>query len=259
MIAAANSGVLAFDNLSYLPEWTSDALCRIATNSGFASRQLYSDDDEVHLSACRPILFNGIEEVAARGDLLQRSILIDLPVIPDDRRKAEEDFWRDFAEAHPRLLGALLDAVSGAMRALPATRLDRLPRMADFARWGEAGARAEGRPAGEFLAAYAANQSKATEIALEGSPVAMALLGMMGSGLTWTGTAQALLAVLEDKVPSSSRRRNWPASPRGLSGALRRAAPALRSLGVSVEFDRGNDKHRTRNITLTSGAAGAGG
>jgi hypothetical protein len=45
-IAASNGHVLAFDNVSGLPAWISDTLCRLATGGGFAVRQLYTDQDE---------------------------------------------------------------------------------------------------------------------------------------------------------------------------------------------------------------------
>ena len=47
MISANNGYLLAFDNLSSLPAWLSDALCRLASGGSFAVRQLYTDDDEV--------------------------------------------------------------------------------------------------------------------------------------------------------------------------------------------------------------------
>ena len=105
MIGATNSHVLAFDNLSVLPDWFSDGLCRIASGSGFSTRQLYTNEEEVHLAASRPILFNGIEEIAGRGDLLQRSLLVNLPAIADDGRRTERTFWKEFAAAHPQILG----------------------------------------------------------------------------------------------------------------------------------------------------------
>ena len=45
-IAASNGQVLAFDNVSGLPGWISDTLCRLATGGGFAVRQLYTDQDD---------------------------------------------------------------------------------------------------------------------------------------------------------------------------------------------------------------------
>ena len=43
-IAAGNAWVLAFDNLSGIRDQLSDALCRLATGGGFATRMLYTDD-----------------------------------------------------------------------------------------------------------------------------------------------------------------------------------------------------------------------
>jgi hypothetical protein len=54
--------VLAFDNLSALAPWLSDALCRLASGGSFAVRQLYTDQDEVLFDAARPSLLNGIED-----------------------------------------------------------------------------------------------------------------------------------------------------------------------------------------------------
>jgi hypothetical protein len=59
MIAANNGHLLACDNLSRLPPWLSDALCRLASGGSLALRQLYTDD-EVLFTAARPTLLNGI-------------------------------------------------------------------------------------------------------------------------------------------------------------------------------------------------------
>src|SRR5256884_6318218 len=68
MIAANNGYLLAFDNLSSLPVWLSDALCRLASGGSFAVRQLYTDAEEILFQAARPILLNGIQEGVTRPD-----------------------------------------------------------------------------------------------------------------------------------------------------------------------------------------------
>ena len=73
MIAANNAYLLAFDNLSGLSPWVSDALCRLASGGSFAVRQLYTDDEEVLFQAARPILLNGIEDLVYRPDLADRA------------------------------------------------------------------------------------------------------------------------------------------------------------------------------------------
>ena len=255
MIAATNSWVQALDNISSLPVWLSDALCRLATGGGFATRTLYANDEETHFDAMRPVLLNGIEDVATRCDLLDRCLVLSLPTIPDDRRREEKPFWREFEAAHPGILGALLDAVVGGLRMLPSVKLDRLPRMADFARWGEAVGRALGWDEGAFLRAYESNRASANEVAIEASPVALAVRGLMAEETTWEGPASELLVRLAGIAgEATTRDRTWPTSANALSGKLRRAAPALRKCGVEVLFSR-STKRRTIVVRAVDGAS----
>src|SRR5262249_41811953 len=138
MIAANNGHLLAFDNLSGLPAWLSDALCRLASGGSFAVRQLYTDDEEVLFKAARPTLLNGIEDIIGRSDLADRSIFLTLPPLADARRQSERELWRQFELARPCILAALLDLVVHGLRILPGFGLDHLPRMADFALWAAA-------------------------------------------------------------------------------------------------------------------------
>ena len=93
------------------------------------------------------------------------------PIIPAGTRE-EVEFWGSFRELQPRILGGLLDAVVGALRELPSVRLADLPRMADFARFGEAVGRGLGWPPETFLAAYLENRREATVSSLEDSILA---------------------------------------------------------------------------------------
>ncbi|HKF95677.1 MAG TPA: hypothetical protein VKB96_14000 [Gammaproteobacteria bacterium] len=94
MIAARNGWIIALDNLSGLSSWLSDALCRIATGGGVSTRELYSDTDEVLIDVQRPIILNGIDDIATRQDLIDRSIIINLEPIPENKRKPEAEFWQ---------------------------------------------------------------------------------------------------------------------------------------------------------------------
>jgi hypothetical protein len=214
LIAATNGWVVSFDNLSGLPVWLSDALCRLATGGGFGTRQLYTDQEEVLFSATRPTMLNGITDVATRPDLLYRSLIVELPVLPEERRKTEREIWAEFAVEHPRVLGALFDAVSGAMRRLPEVRLEKLPRMAEFAEWAVAAEAGLGLDEGAFMRAYGEARSDAVGQALEGDPVAEAVLAFMGERRQWLGTASELHKRLVPKVDEEVRRtKAWPKSP----------------------------------------------
>jgi hypothetical protein len=251
-IAATNGHVIAIDNVSYLPDWLSDAFCRIATGGGFSTRTLYSDQDETLFDAMRPIVLTGIEDVVVRGDLADRSISQALDPIPGDRRRAEKEMWAEFDQARPRILGVLLNAVSHGLHELPNTRLDRLPRMADFAKWATA---CEGAlwPKGAFVTAYDGNRAEADQTVIEADMVATVLRSLMATTATWIGTASELLPMLTEQAgDAAAKAKTWPKSPRGLSGRLRRAAPNLRRIGIHIAFDRGEGRKRNRIITISS-------
>ncbi|MBV9832942.1 MAG: hypothetical protein JO055_00960, partial [Alphaproteobacteria bacterium] len=137
-VAALNTHVLAFDNLSGLPQWISDTLCRLSSGAGFAVRQLYSDQDELVFEAARPLILNGIEDIVTRADLADRALFLTLEPITSDKRRPMAELWSSFEHERPKLLGALLDALSHGLKHLPSTTLPRLPRMADFALWATA-------------------------------------------------------------------------------------------------------------------------
>ena len=100
----------AFDNVSALQPWLSDALCRLATGGGFGTRRLRTDQDEVLFDGARPIILNGIEDVVTRPDLADRAMFLTLEPIPEERRRPEAEFWAAFEAERPDILGALLDA-----------------------------------------------------------------------------------------------------------------------------------------------------
>ena len=250
-IAGNNGWIVALDNLSFVPDWLSDALCRLSTGGGFSTRSLFTDSEETIFDSMRPIILTGIEDLASRGDLLERSIIVHLPTIPPERRKTERQFWSDFESARPRILGALLDYAAGALRTIPDVVLRTHPRMADFAEWAVAAERGAGGNGDAFLDAYLDNQSGANEQALESSPVAPVLIDWIKSVAEWEGTAADLLKTLTEKAGDSAKSKSWPAKPNTLSGKLRRLAPNLRRTGIDVSIgDRTGDKSRRRIITI---------
>jgi len=158
------------DNVSDLPPWISDTLCRLATGGGFAVRQLYTDQDEVLFDAARPVILNGIEDIVTRPDLADRAVFLTLEPIQEERRRPEAELWAAFEAERPYLLGVFLDAVVKGLKRLPETRLEKLPRMADFALWatGETAL----WPAGTFWSAYCGNRDEAVEGVIDADPVA---------------------------------------------------------------------------------------
>jgi hypothetical protein len=75
MIATRSNWVLTLENISHISPQQSDALCFLATGGGFATRAVYTDEEEAIFAASRPIAVNGIGEIVTRSDLLDRSLL----------------------------------------------------------------------------------------------------------------------------------------------------------------------------------------
>lgn len=252
MIAATAGHVVSFDNLSGLPEWLSDALSRLATGAGFATRQLYSDDEEAIFAACSPVVANGIDDVATRPDLLDRSIVVALEPIADRDRIPERELWPAYDAARPRILGALLDVVACGLARHDQVELNQLPRMADFATWVAACAPALDIDAAEFLARYDANRAGAQRTAVEASLFAGAVIEFMEHRDSWTGTSSELLAALT--TDERARTKGWPVSPRAVTSALHRLAPALEAAGVAAVYDR-TASRRTWHLSKTGDAS----
>lgn len=247
-IAAGNGHLLVFDNVSNLPGWLSDSLCRVATGGGFATRQLYTDRDEVLFEGARPMILNGIEEMVNRPDLADRSIFVTLDHIPEAGRRTEGELWKLFYELRPAIMGSLLDAVAHGLKRMSASRVQSLPRMADFANWIMA---CEGAlwPAGTFNEAYHHNRKGAVDELIDADPVANAARRLMATRERWTGTASDLLAAM--RSGAGIKDLNWPDSPRALAGRLRRATTVLREIGVAIDFVR-TGRARSRMIQLTA-------
>jgi len=260
LIAARNSHLIALDNLSRLEPWLSDAMCRIATGGGLSKRQLFTDQDEIIIEAQRPQLINGIEELAVRGDFAERSLTIILEPIPDRRRRDEREFWEAFEAAQPGILGGLLDVACLAIRQLPTTRIDRKPRMADFALWSTA-AEPMIAPHGGFMRAYAGNIRLAQEAVLEASLIAPYITRLVdeSDGL-WIGTTNDRLIEKSREAGNESEQkdRSWPRTPHKLGGILRRLAVALLADGIRyTEPDRRlKGKDRVLQLQRVGGTKG---
>ncbi len=257
-IAAQNAQVLAFDNLSGVSDWLSDAMCRVSTGGGFATRELYTDGEEKIFSATRPIVLNGIDDLLGRPDLADRALMITLPEISPKKRRDEKGFWRAFNGSAPHILGALLDGLSRALRDEPTLTLETTPRMADFVRWASAALPAFGLSSKALINALARSKAEATAVALEGDPLAHAVLDLLNRvSDRWAGTASELLAALLRDARDT--RHELPRAANTLTNRLRRLAPMLREVGVYVAESRTAGERRMELVRKREGSSSPSG
>jgi putative DNA primase/helicase len=260
VVSAGNSWALVFDNLSSVPAWFADALCRLATGSGFATRMLHTDRNETIFDAARPIVLNGIPSLTDRADLADRAITIHLATISEEARGSEDDVIAAFEAKRPLILGALLDAVSGALRNLDKVKLDRMPRMADMAKWITAAEPALGWEPRQFLTVYRENRREVSENSFEADAVAVGIRDFIVAEQPdgWTGTATELLSALNVRVNEGARRSKlWPLSAQGLGNRIDRIAPLLRNKGFVVERRHSGQRHIIIKPPHTVDVAGA--
>lgn len=248
-IAASNTHVMAFDNLSSLSNTMSDALAKVATGGGLATRALHTDDEEAVFFFQKPVLANGISDIVQRQDLLDRSLIINLPPIPESKRMDEHTFFQQYEQVQAEVLGGILDALSGALQQLPHTRLEKPPRMADFALFITAAEESLGWEEGSFLAAYERSRQKAISENLETNPLASAILSFMNDKTSWQGTVSELNQKLGELTDERTKRsKAWP-SERKLKEWMRRIRPGLRAQGVDyVDIPRNSQGARIRLI-----------
>jgi len=232
--AATGSRVVALDNVSAIPDWFSDALCRAVTGDGDVRRRLYSDGDYHVIAFRRAVVVNGIDLGAVRDDLAERLLTVQLARITEDHRGRESDLEHRWQQAHPRLIGAVLDLAVRVLAAREASCPARLPRMADFAHTLAAVDHVLGT---DGLNRY---RSQAEDLAADtvgSDPVLKAIAATITT--PWVGTGAELLEAITDHT-AKTLPKGWPTTARAMTAELRRKAPTLRRLHWTVEdLERG--------------------
>lgn len=235
--AAAGSWIVGLDNLSDMPDWLSDSICRAVTGDGDVRRRLYTDGDLAVFAFRRCIVLTGIDLGAVNGDLAERMLSIRLDAIPEGERLEEGELWPGWQEAHPRILGAVLDLAASVARVSPSVRLDTKPRMADFARVLACVDHILGT---EGLKRYLGKQSAMASESLTGVSFIVALAD--GLPVTFYGTARQLLDRVTPDADKWRAPKDWPANARVVTQLLRRHGPTMRKAGWLVEEDGGRNK-----------------
>lgn len=232
-VGAGINWLISYENISYLSALTQDALCILSTGGGFAKRKLYSDADESVIVVKRPVVLNGISAAITAQDLIDRTLSIETPVITS--RDEMTHLWQIYKAEHANILGSLLTIFSQVLTILPSIQLPQrdCSRLIEFTRLGMAVAQVMGKSGTDFLEEFNSIRQEAIARTIDASPVASALIDWFEKRKRHTVHApiNQLFAQIEHFKPQNSD--SWPRSAKGFADALRRAAPALRQLGIS--------------------------
>lgn len=248
VLTLANNYVPSFDNVESISSRQSDLFCMASTGGGVSTRKLYTDDEDIFLEFKHCVSVNGINVVATRPDLLDRAVIFELERIPEEKRKEESAVWEAFNSDLPVIMAGIFETLSKALALYPSVSLEKLPRMADYCRWGYAIAEVIGYGGKEFLDAYKRNISRANSSAISEEPVAAAIVAFMRKHSEWEDNVAKLLTQLEqvayeEKIDIKAQR--WPKAAHTLSARLNQIKSNLEDVGITFE-----KKHNTRGSII---------
>jgi hypothetical protein len=258
---AYHNHVIYYDNLKYIPNWFSDEVCKIVTGVGSTKRKLYSDDEDIVYELKRCLGVNGINISLTEPDALDRSILIELERI-DDGNLEEKEIINKLLEIRPQILGYIFNVIVKAIQIKPSLKIGNLPRMADFALWGEAIARAMNYKENEFIRLYKQNIGQQNIEAIEFNSLATAIVRLVES---WDNKQEGEQVIKEKQYDpqtllnilnlvaaeygiDTSNHHEWPKDIKWLSRRLKIIrSNLLEGLGIDVIV-----KRNTTVITTTT-------
>lgn len=229
-----------FDNISDLSDACSDTLCKVSTGAGQSKRALYTDEEDKFFNLYGCVALNGINLVAKKPDLLDRSILVELARIPKEERQTEQELLDEFEKERPRILGAIFDTISKVMNILPTINVPVKHRMADFTKHGCAIALALGCSMDDFLRAYGVNIESQNDEVLNESLVAQILIPFIESQPSneWEGIYSHLLKELENEAKNQKidiKDPDFPKRANVLSKELNKLKTNLEEIGIYIK------------------------
>lgn len=251
-----------FDNLTAISGWLSDMFCKAVTGDGFSKRQLFTDDDDIIYNFKRCIGINGINVPATRPDLLDRAMLLGFERVSKDKRLTERKLWGSFDKDRPALLGSMFNVISDAMRIKAELQLQELPRMADFAEWGESISQALGYEPNSFINNYFGNVERQNEEAIQAHVIGPAIIELLKTG-SFEGPASVLLERLEgiaECLKINTKAKEWPKAPHVLTRRLNELRSNLEEQNIILEIIHSGDRkiriyNNTENASKASKAS----
>jgi energy-coupling factor transporter ATP-binding protein EcfA2 len=243
LITAQNNHLLVFDNLSGLTNQMSDAICKLSTGGGFTTKKLYTDTEEVVLSAKKPVILNGIDYIATRNDLADRAIILSLPKMSSKARKDEYSLWSEFYRDLPFILGGIFHILGQILKNYSTTKLDKPSRMADFVRWISAGEQMLGLNKNEFMSIYENNKNEAAYEALEQDILALSINELLRKRKFIEGTSTHIIHHLRQMLSDLGIpiKEQWIAVNK-LRDSILRIEPILNRNGIYYEYKRGKNR-----------------
>lgn len=252
MVIANTNRLLSFDNLSQISGGMSDVLCTLATGGGLIGRKLFSDGDPFIMNCTRPVTMNGITSMIYRPDLMNRTLPIFMPTLPEGNRKPEMELQASFDAALPRILGGLYTILSAALHNMDKVQAPTNIRMADCAQWLCAAEPATGLPKGSFVEAIVASQRSLVLEQMATHPAVVALFRVLRDG-PYDGTLGKLHHLICGDLDVKDKEIIGKTAT-AFSNRLKRLKSSLEAVGIEFSFGEKNRMGRMVRFWLNDHA-----
>jgi len=254
-----NRYCLCFDNVSKIDQITSDILCKAVTGDGNAKRKLYTDSDEIIYNYKRKIILNGISPNMEYPDLVDRNITYVTEKVSEDERMTEEEFDKKFDDLLPPVLGQIFQTLSDAMKIYDSVKkeIKQLPRMADFAIWGECISRTLDYDPLSFINHYKEKIKLHSLDTNDSYPIISIVEDMLRDKDSYEDTIQDFYNTIKVHAESkgidiNSRHENLPKAPNKIKEHITRLKQNFRTVGLEIDiapYTKRNGRHpRNRQI-----------
>jgi hypothetical protein len=236
-----------FDNISNITDHIADELSKAVTGAGNAVRKLYEDDEDVIREYKRAVLLNGLIIPTEKADLIDRTLPVALKRVPKEERETERRMQALFEKRHALLLGAVLDALSGALANHEEVR--GLPRLADWAEYAIALYKHLGWGGYKgFMADWAVIEEGQHAVTLEGSALAQAAVAVVAEHGTVQKSPSEMLNLLHEAAESEGlnpdKDKDFPKHANWVWRKLVPVVPTLESFLITASEGKDADKKR---------------
>jgi len=280
VVTARDNPILFLDNMGSISAGLARFLAVAITGERMCGRKRYTDKEPACYEFKRAILLNGITpNIQSYPDVADRTIIVRLRRLPPEKRRPEGELESELEPLLPRVFSASLEALRRALGHLRGARNDlrSLPRMADFAVWGEAIARGLGYAPREWFNLYQGWVNEVTEDTLESSTLGKGIMRLgellatksdlkemslaeavsaverrkggvectLNGKPAWVGTPRDLLGTISDILGLDAEdavREGLPRTPQAAGAQLRILQSSLQDVGVDVSFLRGGSR-----------------
>lgn len=244
-IAAKSNLMIPYDNVSYISQAMSNALCMLATGGSAVKRKLYTNEDEHVMTVRAFVVITAIGNVITQPDLLSRTITIHPKALGAGARRTEKEVMEAFERRQAELLGALFDAVAAGLAGESTVDVADLPRMADAFRIAIAAEEALGYAPGQMLQALNDNAADLeAELADESPLIEVLEMELDRRPAGFEGTAAELHANLS--LGEWRHSPSWPKDGHALGMEFARQKSLLERKGILVTQVRTSSARKWR-------------